>query len=698
MKTTLRFSINWGKGKHLLRWALLFVGLLCIATMGTTGIQPISAQPNALAVPTNVQPILAQMAADQPDSTVSVIVQKRVQDNSIEEMVAHLGGTVTKDLSLVKGFSAQLKAKDVLELAKADRIKWVALDAPMYSSGGPSKTKFTIWSTKIGTKVTNGFTNSSNILSPVGKNNTYGYGKNVKGSFSGFTPEYTPGVGIIQVEAVLRVYASAKLASSEIIKLTPYVAGVAGNTTSMPANKLDSRIGAGLVGTEYVDITSTRVWSWQDFAPAKNLEVLIDQSAVAKTHTIYYDAIGLRITTDASKVDTTSPLAITSSADGGTVDTSVLANVYNNAVRATNVWNEAPYYKGANVTVAVVDSGNFKTNAIGSRLIGEVNFNAAEHTANDQYGHGTFVTGLIADDGVVSGGKYLGIAPKVNIIGLRVSDDNGMALESDVVNALQWVYNNKATYNIKVVNLSMNSSVWQSYNTSALDAACEILWFNKIVVVVSAGNNGTSTLYPPANDPFVITVGAVDDKATLSLTDDTLATFSAYGTDEAGYLKPDLVAPGKNLIAYLPDNNSLAIAALHPENRVDGNYFRMSGTSMAAPLVSGAVALMREANPTLTPDQIKYRLKATANKTWVGYVATKAGAGYLDVYAAVKGTTTQSANTSINISRFLFTGTNTTWGSANWDSANWDSANWDSANWDSATWGAANWDSDSWGQ
>ena len=91
----------------------------------------------------------------------------------------------------------------------------------------------------------------------------------------------------------------------------------------------------------------------------------------------------------------------------------------------------------------------------------------------------------------------------------------GMSYELDVVAALQWVYNNKAAYNIKVVNLSMNSSVYQSYHTSPLAAACEILWFNSVVVVVSAGNNGTSTLYPPANDPFVITVGATDDKNTV---------------------------------------------------------------------------------------------------------------------------------------------------------------------------------------
>ncbi len=254
-------------------------------------------------------------------------------------------------------------------------------------------------------------------------------------------------------------------------------------------------------------------------------------------------------------------------------------------------------------------------------------------------------------------------------------------------------------YNIRVVNLSLNSSVYQSYHTSPLDAAAEILWFNSIVVVVSAGNNGSATLYPPANDPFVITVGATDDKETLDKVDDAVATFSAYGVDELGQTKPDLVAPGRNIIAYLPDVSSLTIPVQHPEGVVNNTYFRMSGTSMAAPVVTGAVALLLESNPSLTPDQVKYRLKYTANKSWPGYNATSAGAGYLDVYAAVTGTTTASSNTSLLPSNLLTTGTEPiTWGSAGWNSAGWNSAGWNSAGWNSVTWGSAGWNSDYWGQ
>jgi serine protease AprX len=254
------------------------------------------------------------------------------------------------------------------------------------------------------------------------------------------------------------------------------------------------------------------------------------------------------------------------------------------------------------------------------------------------------------------------------------------------------VLENKATYNIRVVNLSLNSAVAESFNTSPLDAAVEILWFNGVVVVVSAGNKGSSAIYPPANDPFVITVGAVNDKGTATLTDDAVASFSAFGNAENGVVKPDLVAPGTNIIARLVNSN-MGLAAAHPANKFGSQYFKMSGTSMAAPMVSGAAALLLQDEPGLTPDQVKYRLMATANKSWGGYNAKKAGAGYLDVYAAIKGTTSGSANTGQLPSQLLTTGSQPiTWGSVGWESVGWESVGWESVGWESV-----GWESDYWG-
>jgi serine protease AprX len=357
--------------------------------------------------------------------------------------------------------------------------------------------------------------------------------------------------------------------------------------------------------------------------------------------------------------------------------------------------------------VAVIDSGvttfhpDFSTGS-SSRIIASTKFGSSI-TTEDLYGHGTHVAGIIGGSGYASSGKYKGMAPGVNLLNVKVTDDYGMTYESDVVNAMQWVYNNKSAYNIRVVNISLNSTVAQSYHVSPLDAAAEILWFNGIVVVVSAGNNGTangpSTIYPPANDPFVITVGATEDKGTASLGDDTLAVFSAYGVTEDGFVKPDLVAPGRNVVAPLGGLLNI-IYQLHPLHRVNNYYFRMSGTSMSAPVVSGAVALLLQDEPKLTPDQVKYRLMATSNIGWQGYVFADPDPsypGYLDAYAAVNGTTTESANTGITVSKMLATGSDpVTWGSVGWNSVGWNSVGWNSVGWNSVGWNSVGWNASLW--
>ncbi len=132
-----------------------------------------------------------------------------------------------------------------------------------------------------------------------------------------------------------------------------------------------------------------------------------------------------------------------------------------------------------------------------------------------------------------------------------------------------------------------------------------------------------AALYPPANDPFVITVGATDDRDTLTTSDDQVATFSAYGTTEDGFTKPDLVAPGRNIVGLLPMTDELNMGKEHRGNHVGTTYFRMSGTSVSAPMVSGAVALLLQDEPELNPDQVKYRLMATADKNWPGYTADR---------------------------------------------------------------------------
>ncbi len=315
-------------------------------------------------------------------------------------------------------------------------------------------------------------------------------------------------------------------------------------------------------------------------------------------------------------------------------------------------------------------------------------------TTADIYGHGTLVAGVAGGNGNMADEFYQGIAPGVDLISLKIADGTGMAYESDVVAAMQWVYENKDAYNIRVINISLNTTVYQSYHKSPMDAAAEILWFNGVVVVVSAGNkiednDFNPVLAPPANDPFIITVGATDENDTGYRKDDKIAFFSPYDETKEGFIKPDIHAPGQDIISVLSKVSEWD--EKYPERVVSGGeYFRASGTSLSAPMVAGAVALILQNEPELTPDQVKYRLIYTAGKVGKGK--------YLDVYAAVAKKTTGSANTGLIPSELLFTGdTPVDWNSVGWNSVGWNSVGWNSVGWNSVGWNSVGWNSTFWG-
>jgi len=377
------------------------------------------------------------------------------------------------------------------------------------------------------------------------------------------------------------------------------------------------------------------------------------------------------------------------------------ANMYLDTLGVRSVWGMG--LNGAGIGVAVIDSGISPLQDLTIKK--NVSFNPLSTTPQDVYGHGTHVAGIIAGNGTLSGGQFLGVAPGVYLINLKVCDETGMASESDVVAAMQWIYDNRVKLKIKVVNISLNSTVEQSYHTSPLDAAAEILWFNGIVVVVSAGNHSSSGFSTanaaPANDPFVITVGASNEMATSVPSDDFIALYSAFGRTMDGYTKPNIIAPGSNIISLLSSSSDWDIQ--HPERVVMNDYFRLSGTSMAAPMVTGAVALLLQDEPRLTPDQVKYRLLNSGRSLW-GVMIDKSGYPvpyqfpYLDVYAAVTGGTKQSANTGLTASQLLWTGGEPiTWGSVSWNSVSWNSVSWNSVSWNSVSWNSVSWNSAYWG-
>ncbi len=582
------------------------------------------------------------------------------------------------------------------ELDRPSAENYVLVFDPI-PSGDPV---YTTWATEIGDIGTTDFEEAKMMVDDagLGPDGLFGSAGSTKGSFGGFTAQATPGYRIAEVQLVLRATATAESKASD--KFSIYIDGQQVGDPLVQRGLFNRVVGVDNAGLVTVDVTHLRNWSWADFE--RDLQVLLEIGHDRdKADVVHIDAVGFRITSRPG--DDPVLFAMPPASPPGTFDPDKLENVYTAAVRATDVWQQQPTpVQGQGVTVVVVDSGLVRNRDLGKRNLANVNFNKAFHDSTDRYGHGTLMASVLGGDGTHSEGAYVGVAPAVNVINARVSDDNGISRESDVIAALQWVLQNRERYNIRAVNLSLNSTLPQSYHTSPLDAAVEILWFNRITVVVSAGNNGTADIFPPANDPFVITVGAVDDRGTAAIEDDQIPAFSAYGIDESGHTKPELVAPGRDVVAYVPHNGKLTMGMAHPKNQVGEHYFRMSGTSVSAPIVAAAAAMVLQNEPDLTPDQVKYRLMKSANRDRPGYGEQKAGAGYLDIYAAIHESSSENANTGIPVSKLLWTGSDTPnwdnvqWNSVQWNSVQWNSVQWNSVQWNSVQWNSVQWNSDFW--
>jgi serine protease AprX len=393
-------------------------------------------------------------------------------------------------------------------------------------------------------------------------------------------------------------------------------------------------------------------------------------------------------------------------------DPDPLQTAYPFAVQATALWTGTPSLQGTGVTVAVLDSGvdeheDFKgatsdgTRSGIPRLLRRVPIVLdSSGGAGDDNGHGTWVTGIIGGRGWNSSGRYVGVAPDVSLIGIKVSDKDGVARASDVIHGIEWAVRNKDFYNIRVLNLSLLSTVAESYTTNPLNAAVELAWLKGLAVVVAAGNGGPDTMqYAPANDPYVITVGATDDMSTRDRADDRLAWFSSYGHTQDGFAKPDLVAPGRRIVSTQSSKND-PLALQYPTQLVGDSYIRLSGTSAAAPVVSGVVAQLLQARPELTPDQVKWLLVQTAESVR----GAGTGAGYPNTEDAVKYSgTVERANRRVVPNNLVakagcatLATCPTRWGSVSWDSVSWDSVSWESVSWDSVAWDSVSWDSISW--
>lgn len=237
---------------------------------------------------------------------------------------------------------------------------------------------------------------------------------------------------------------------------------------------------------------------------------------------------------------------------------------------------------------------------------------SGEGTCADTYGHGTFMGGLIAGDGRASAGKYTGVAPGAHLVSIKIGGRDGSADVSKLLAAIQWTVSFKDDHNIRVLNLSLGTNSTASPQTDPLNYAVQRAWRSGLVVVVAASNRGpaAATISKPADDPLVITVGAIDDRESPATSDDRIPSFSGRGPTAHGLAKPDIVAPGGRVVSLRAPGSLIDESA----PALNNNYRRGSGTSMSAAVVSGAAALLVQAHPDWTPDRIKYALLSTATK------------------------------------------------------------------------------------
>ena len=404
---------------------------------------------------------------------------------------------------------------------------------------------------------------------------------------------------------------------------------------------------------------------------------------------------------------------------------------------------------GAGVTVAILDTGVSQVPDLGDRVLARVDL-TPEQDGFDRYGHGTHMAGIIAGDGSASGGEWGGVAPEANLVSVKVAGADGSTDVSVVIAGLQWVLENKSAYGIRVLNLAFGTDSRQSYRLDPLNYAVEQVWFGGIFVVASAGNRGPGggTINKPGDDPFVLTVGAVDLKGTADRGDDVVAPFSSWGPTPDGFVKPDVVAPGITIVATRAVGST--IDQQHPDARVGDGYFKGTGTSQAAAIVSGVAALMFQAVPSLTPDQAKTAIMRGAIKT--STYRSGGGAGLVDASSAIQlarkgiyvtanlGLVPSTGLGSLESSRGSFhvnadpdgdgvwdlvegevdvfgqpwsatswsatswsatvwaslVNVSTGWAATSWSATSWSGTSWSSTSWSSTSWSSTSWSSTSW--
>lgn len=399
------------------------------------------------------------------------------------------------------------------------------------------------------------------------------------------------------------------------------------------------------------------------------------------------------------------------------------SDVWPAAVGVDQFWPTLPGPSGKDAgstpTIAFVDSGiEASRSDFGDRVLAAVDLSTLpSNSPGDGLGHGTMVAGVAAG----SAAGRAGAAPTAGIVSLDVMDDHGMARTSDVIAATQWILRNRKQYDIRIANFSLHSASPSSFRWDPLDKAVEKLWLSGVVVVAASGNQGqggrpTPMAYAPGNDPFAITVGALDLHGSTNPERADVPTWSAWGYTLDGFAKPELSAPGRALVGPVPANSTLA--AERPGqllSTADGTYITLSGTSLSAPIVAGIAADLLALRPTLTPDQVKGALMHEARS--LRRVRTLA-AGVGEAYAPAAATLAFPPNPNRALDGFLIKDpagdgmifddvswldaakASPTWDAVSWldgwADVSWSDVSWSDVSWSDVSWADVSWSDVSW--
>jgi serine protease AprX len=394
--------------------------------------------------------------------------------------------------------------------------------------------------------------------------------------------------------------------------------------------------------------------------------------------------------------------------DGPAAPAPAVVSMYDVAasVGAPTLWAEG--ITGRTVNVALIDTGVEPVDALSDRIVAAVDLSDERDDPSaafgDSFGHGTHMAGIIAgrqpgaDPALAADHPewFLGIAPEAGIVSVKIAGRDGTVTGANLIAGIDWAIEHADELDISVLTLAFDAGAIDSYRTDPVAAALERAWAAGIVVVTAAGNGGAESggLASAAQDPFVIAVAGVDTSGDEIVPADWTSAGNEVRT-------PDVAAPGAHVASLRVPGSDADVS--HPEGYVDDQRFLASGSSPAAAVVAGAAALLIDADPDLTPDQVKQMLIDSSSP--IDAVRDRVGAGLVDTVAAVSTTPTTAtqnwapatdAGGAVRDATISFEPSSSSWSSSSWSSSSWSSSSWSSSSWSSSSWSSSSWSSSSW--